>query len=432
MLALCCTVMLVWSVSAQTTNTAPRALSLEEAHDIAIKNYPKIRIADLQASITKQSVREARAMFYPMVNGELTAVGTPNDQNNTLSAGTLQTSSIYPREADGVNISQLITDFGRTANLVSSSKLHSRAREQGALATREQILFAVDSAYFGALEAQSVLEVARQTVSTRQVIFDQISEMVKNSLKSDLDATFAEVDLEGGKLLLASAETDLQSSFNSLANLLGDRNTTNFGLAEMNFHTAAITNDWALIEEALSHRPDLAQVRLDRDASRKFFKAERDINYPTINAYAAAGNLPVHYSAIGDNYEAAGLNIHIPLFEGFLYTARKDKAQLEAQLADETVRNAENDAIRDVRAAILNENYAVKRVDLTTKLLASANKAYDLAHERYQVGSSSIVELSQAELAQTQAKIQQARARYQYQIRNSALNYQLGRTGTQP
>ncbi len=74
----------------------------------------------------------------------------------------------------------------------------------------------------------------------------------------------------------------------------------------------------------------------------------------------------------------------------------------------------------------MNLDYAAARLDLTAKLLESANEALDLAKTRYQVGSSSIVELSQAELSQTEAQIAQARARYEYQTRSSILNYEIG------
>ena len=65
---------------------------------------------------------------------------------------------------------------------------------------------------------------------------------------------------------------------------------------------------------------------------------------------------------------------------------------------------------------------------LTAQLLASAKDAFDLAQARLKVGSSSIVEQSQAQLNQTQAQIAQAKAKYEYQIRNAILNYQLGAT----
>ncbi len=101
---------------------------------------------------------------------------------------------------------------------------------------------------------------------------------------------------------------------------------------------------------------------------------------------------------------------------------------MSANAASERVKDAENKVIQDVRLALMDRSYAEKRLELTAKLLASANKAYKLAQQRYEVGSSSIVELSQAQLNQTEAKIGQAKAGFELQVRNAILSYQIGKT----
>lgn len=426
------TAIFCFSQSSAFADTQPTALTLKQAEAIALKKNPKIAAADLQALVSKQILRQARSAYYPVINGDVTAVGTPNERNNILSAGTLQVSSIYDRQADGVSASQLITDFGRTMNVVATSKYRARAQEQNALATRAQILLAVDTAYFSTLQAQSVLEVARQTVSTRQYVFDQVQELAKNNLKSDLDTTFAEVDLESSKLLLANAENDLNAAFNSLSTLLGEREKVTYNLHDETLPAQSVTNDWELVETALKNRPELAQLRFERDAASSFASAEKGLNYPTVNAFAAAGILPIHNPNLVDNYAAAGVNLRLPIFEGFLFSARRQEAQLKADVAVENVRDAELAVIRDVRLAAMNQDYAAKRLTLTSKLLASSNKAFDLAQERYQVGTSSIIELSQAQLNQTEAKIQQTKAAFELQVRAAVLNYQLGTIGQMP
>jgi outer membrane protein len=78
-----------------------------------------------------------------------------------------------------------------------------------------------------------------------------------------------------------------------------------------------------------------------------------------------------------------------------------------------------------VRTAWLNANSASRRLSLTDQLLREATQALNFAQARYKLGLSSIVELSQAQLNLTQAKISQARAKYDYQTQFSALDYQL-------
>ncbi len=400
-------------------------LSLKQAQEMAIKNHPKITAAELIALASKEVTRQARSAFFPSVTANATAVGA-SGSNTRIAAGGLNNPLILSRDAEGINVSQLITDFGRTANLTASAKLRSRAEEANALATRAQILLELNSAYFEALQAQSVLQVAKQTVATRQLTFDQVSELATNKLKSGLDVSFAQVNLSESRLLLANAQNDLQASFARLSNLLGEREPRNYRLSDEPVPAGPTPDAAQMVQKALRDRPDLAQLRFQGEAAAKFARAERDLHYPTISAVGSAGVIPVHDPALKDNYAAAGVNLSLPLFEGFLFSAREKEADLRSKAAAEDLRDAENNVVRDVRVAVMDLNYAAERMTLAAQLLENANKALDLAQARYKAGSSSIVELSQAQLAKTEAEITQAKAKYEFQIRNAILNYETG------
>ena len=401
-------------------------LSLKDAEEKAIKNHPKISAAQLLALASREVVREVRSSYFPTVTADATAVGAAGDDTR-IAAGGLNNPLIYNRNAEGVTISQLITDFGRTANLTSSAKLRSQAEAEGAEATRAQILLEVSDVYYDTLQAQSVLEVAKQTVATRQLVFDQVSTLATNLLKSGLDVSFAKVDLEGGKLLLANAQNDLQAGFARLDNLLGGREQRDWLLVDEPASTGPQPDATQLIQTALRERPDLLQLGHERDAAAKFARAERDLNYPTISAIGSAGVIPVREpDELKSDYAAAGVNLSIPIFNGFLFSAKRNEADLRAEAAAENLRDAQNNVIRDVRVTVLNVNYAMERMTLTAQLLESANEAFDLAQGRYNAQLSSIVELSQAQLNKTEAEIAQARAKYDFQVQTAILNYQIG------
>jgi outer membrane protein len=95
--------------------------------------------------------------------------------------------------------------------------------------------------------------------------------------------------------------------------------------------------------------------------------------------------------------------------------------------ARERTKVLEKRIVRDIRVAWLNVNKAVERVALTDRLLEQAALALDLAQSRYELGLSSIVEFSQAQLARTSAAIQNANAKYDYQFQRAVLDYQAGR-----
>ena len=405
----------------------PRHLTLQQAQQIALAQHPRISMAHLSALAARQSAKGVESALFPDIYASATAVGTGDPNNTRLAAGAINNPLIYEREAEGVTITQLITDFGRTSELSRSATLRARAEEMNLEATREQILLEVNNAYFSSLAAQSVLQVARETVKSRRLILQQIQTLATNKLKSDLDVSFASVDLDQASILLAKAENDLQASFAVLSTLLAERQPLTFVLADEPM-SANITNDVsALIQEALAQRPDLARLRYQRDAAREFARAEGKLLYPSVSALGSAGVIPTGASQLPSEYSAAGVNLNLPLFTGGLYTARRREAQFKAKAADESLRDQENNIIRDLQISKLNLDYSYERLALTRQLLQNANEALQLAQARFKGGISSIIELSQAELNQTSAQIGAATARFDFQIQHSALDFQLGR-----
>ena len=407
---------------------APRRLTLREAEAIALAQHPRISVANLQALAAQQSVKQARAAFFPNIYASATAVGVADTNNTRIAAGYLNNPNVFEREADGISISQLITDFGRTSELARSANLRARAEEMNREATREEILLEVNASYFSALQAQAVLAAARQTETNRAVVLSQIQALASTAkTRSDLDVSFASVDLDQARLLVAKADNDLQSAFANLSTVLGERQAQSFVLAEEPMPEWVTNSAPELILEALSNRPDLARTRYQRDAAKEFARAENKLSYPTISAMATGGLTPLGDSRLGDNYGAAGVNLNFPLFTGGLYKARQREAELHADAADQTLRDQENTIARDTQISKLNLDYAFARLPLTASLLQNANRALELAQARFNAGLSSIVELSQAELNQTSAQIEEADAKYDYHIQRAALDFQLGR-----
>ena len=121
-----------------------------------------------------------------------------------------------------------------------------------------------------------------------------------------------------------------------------------------------------------------------------------------------------------------GVNVSVPVFTGGLLTARAREAGLRAQAAEKLLQDQEIDAARDVYNAWFEAKSAYAAIALSQQLTTSAQQAFQLAQARYQAGTSSIVEVSQAELQQIQALITGATARFDYQVRRRALDFQVG------
>jgi outer membrane protein len=413
-----------------SADAGPMLLTRQQAEKIALANNPRIHISQLIAKVQHQAVRERRADELPNLNGNLTAVQA-ND-GSRISSGSLTASRLIEHVGGGVQISQLITDFGRTPNLVASAKLQEKARQADAEASRQDIVLATDQVFYAVIEAQDTLKVAAQTVSARQNLTDQVGALTSSKLRSDLDLSFAQVNLSQAKLLQINARNNLDAALASLSAVLGYEKQMNFQLVDDSDSLPALPPDAdALIAQAIQNRPDLQSLKFNEQAAQKFSRAQHEQLLPTINALGVVGKTPVGSSQYFTTnwYGAVGGNVSIPIFNGFRYTTQASEASLQSQAASEQTRALREQVARDVRTAWLNANTALQRVTVTGDLLKEANTALDLAKTRYDLGLSSIVELSQAELQQTEAAIGNADARSQYNFAISTINFQ---TGVQP
>jgi outer membrane protein len=240
-------------------------LGIKDAEATALKNNPAISVARLNALASQQVVREVRSNFWPQAYANLTAVDARN--NSRITAGALNNPIVYTRAAGGATVSQLITDFGHTSNLVASARLQARADEQNAVATKEDVLAAVDQAFYNAQQMHAVLRVAEQTVASRQLLSDQVSALTNSKLKSELDLSFANVNLAQAKLLYLDALNNDKAAMASLSAILGYPTVESFDLVS---DTEAVAPPPAdvdpLITEAFAKRPEILALEFESES----------------------------------------------------------------------------------------------------------------------------------------------------------------------
>ena len=402
----------------------PTHLTLAQAQQLAIQNNPQFTAARYNAAAAYQVAPQYKAAYEPTVFGSFTGVGA--DNGSRLAAGGLNNPIVYNRIGSGLSIGQMITDFGRTSNLIAMAKLQASAQDQVTETTRAQILVNTSRAYFALLRAHALLKVADQTVSARQTVSDQVSALAESKLKSNLDVSFANVNLADAKLLQVQAQSDVKAGEANLATAMGLPIESGFVLDDEPMPAPMPDRVNDLIRDAMQNRPELKNLRLQQSAAERFTKAEHALYFPSLGVIGTAGFVPTGYETVPGRYGAIGMNVSIPIFNGGLFKARQTQAELKAKAATENVNDLQNQVIRDVRVAWLNATTAYDRMALTKQLLQQANIALDLAQTRYDAGLGNIVELSTAQLNVTSAQIADASAMYDYQTQRILVDYQTG------
>jgi outer membrane protein len=381
----------------------------------------------LRSQASAEKVREAKAGLFPAISFNATGVQVA-DTGTSTAAGNITTSSISDRFAYGGNLTQLVTDFGRTSALVGSARFSAEAQQDLTVLTRARVRLNVREAYYQVLGQEAVLRAAQAALANRQLISRQISALAQSELKSTLDVNFARVLESEAELAVVRAQSAVAQQRTLLATAMGVQQpvTTVLGDVPVAQTKSLPPSPDDLLKEARTQRADLNAVQAQQHAASEFALSEKRLSYPTLNVLASAGQIPYHDHTLQDDYAAAGFNLSIPVFNGGLFAARRNEAEREADARARDVQQLQLEVSEQVRDAWYRADEAFKSIDVTNRLLAESKEALRLAQDQYEAGLGSIVELNEAQLNETSAEISAADATYTYMTRRTQLDFVTG------
>jgi outer membrane protein len=404
-------------------------ITRSEAEMAALKNNPRITASSLLALAAGQVTRQTRSGDLPQFYGAV--VAEKAEDGSRIGAGSLTGSRLYSHVGTGATLTQLITDFGHTRDLVASNKLQQKAQERTTIATQQDVLMATDAAFYRLLNAQSLLQIAKAAAAARGDVQNLTSALPRSALKSDLDLNIASADLSQAQLLQLHAESAVVSASVALAALLAAPPETIYEAVED--PTAAPPppppdSSAALNAIAQQQRPDLQALQLSAQAYEKYARAQQLQHLPTITVLATGGITPVAPDNVfvPNWYAAGGVKLSVPFFTGFRIEAQAEEARLRQKATEKQAQELSNTIARDVRIGVLNAQTAFRSIGVANQFRTQSAQALSLAQTRYKLGLSSIAELSQAQLQATQAVVAAVNARYDYLLALRALDYARG------
>lgn len=413
------------SAQAVVPTTSP-ALTLDQVESTAIARQPQLLAAQLRARAFSQRIRQARSGLLPAVNFNATGALVA-DTGTSTAAGNITTSAVSDRFAYGGNLTQLVTDFGRTSALTGSAKFQSAAQADMATLTKAQVRLNVREAYFGVLGAEAVLRAAQAAQANRHLISRQLSALAQSELRSTLDVNFANVLESEADLAVVQAQSVVAQDRSRLATAMGQGKPVAEALTEpATIADTLPTAPDALQQQAHTQRADLSAAQASQQAAHEMALAEKRLSYPSLNVLGSAGQIPFHDHTLHDSYAAAGFNLNIPVFNGSLFAARRSEAELEATARQRDVEQVQLQVNEQVRDAWYRADEAYRSLSVTARLVAQSKEALRLAQDRYDAGLGSIVELNEAQLNETSAEITSAGATYTYLSRRAELDFAAG------
>ena len=401
-------------------------LTLEQAEATALTNQPKMLAAQLRARSSAERVRQARAGYQPSIAFNATGVRVA-DVGASTAAGNITTSAVSDRFAYGGNLTQMVTDFGRTSALVRSARATAEAQVDVATLTRAQVRLNVRETYYQVLGAEAVLRAAHAAWDNRILVSRQLSALAASELKSTLDVNFAKVLESEAELAVVRAESAVAQQRSHLATAIGLQMPVASPLTDVLATADALPPaPDTLLAQSVTQRADLSAAQSRQKAAAAFALSEKRLQYPSLNILGAAGEVPFHDHTLQDNYAAAGFNLNIPIFNGGAFRARQAEAELEASAQTRDTDELRLEVGEQVRDSWYRANEAFRSLDVTARLVVQSREALRLAQDRYDAGLGSIVELNEAQLNETSAEITAADATYTYLSRRAELDYAVG------
>ena len=257
---------------------------------MALANNPRVSVGHLLALAQHQVVREPgprAAHAHRHAHG----AGCQSGQPRRLRLA-LRLAPLHPRRRRR----QILAAHHRLRphhQLVASTKLQERAQQANELATREDVVLVTDEAFYNALQAQALLQVAKQTVNLRQTTQSQVNQLTQNKLRSTLDLTFANVNLSQAQLLQLDAQNNARRHHGRARRGARPRSPRPvLARRQPKEQPTPAPDEQALLDLAVKQRPDLQSIDLTRQSQEKFSRAQRDQMLPTLSALGTVGATP--------------------------------------------------------------------------------------------------------------------------------------------
>jgi outer membrane protein len=403
---------------------------LLDVEKLALANHPDIKVSRFDEFAADEAVKVARASYEPEVLG--TAVqGLAPGGTRIAAYNTVTDPTIIQRTSFGVGVQQYITDFGRTGDLVQAAEFDVRARTAATDRSRDTVLLTATQAFFDVLRANALLVVAQQTLQERRTLLHLVATLQRAGLRSTLDVAIAMRDVSTADQLVLEGQNRRLDAFAQLTEAIGSGDYSIYRLADVSILPPVPADFEALQDAAERNNPDLLEVQAAGRAAASRVSAARRLSAPTVTGYGFFGGSPLRESnvALATPYAAAGINLTVPIFTGGSIAAQERQARDEAAAADQAALATRNRLLRDVRIAYEDVKTARGNVDLSRRILQTADVALHDTDVRYRIGLNSIADVSEAELQRTQAAIGETNAIYDFIVQEANLEFAVGIIG---
>jgi len=426
-------------------------ISLNRAIEIALQNNYQLKQAENNLEVAEEEVFSAKADFLPSVNASFGGDQTVGQQFNDILLRYEEQKTNTMRGSISANI----TVFDGFRNIMNLRRSQSNRRYQRTSLerTREQIIFTTASQFLQVLLDRELLQIARENLEASRQQMEQVKAQVDVGARPMVDLYNQESTVASNELTVIQRENTLELDRTRLIRTLqlDPLSDYQFELPEINEEdvSGAAYNLNSLTSQALANREDLkAQEFLVR--TREYdLKISKANYYPSVTADAGVssfyrdtyraralddqGNFILEKVSFSDQFfdqlvtRGIGFNVSIPIFNNWSTRMNVQRAQVNYRNAQLNLEDLRLGVQEEVRQAYNDYTSYTKQLDASQKALRASERNYETQLERYNVGASTLIELSDANANYVEAQSEYTRALYNLIFQEKLLDYYIGK-----
>lgn len=428
--------------------TQTEEITLQEAIDIALENNYQLKQAENNLELADQSLRNEYADFLPSIGASVNGSRTTGQQFifDRFNEGLDPFVDVTSQSISGnVGADLVLFDGFNNIYTMRANQQTKISREESLRRAKENVIFTTASRYLQVLLDMQLLEIAQENLNTSQRQLEQVEAQVEVGSRPTVDLYNQEAQVANDELTVTQSQNNLNISKLFLIRQLqidplGDYEFVVPEISENEEATTLAMYDLSeLIDQALMNRSDVKSEVADINNLRYQLKIVRGNLFPTISASARLSTrYSDQYSLAGEDVSfsdqffdqqinrSLGFSINIPIFNNWnrMYNIQNSKVQLKN--AELSLENSRLQVIQEVTQAYNDYSSYMQEYAATEKSLIASEKAFETQQERYNVGASTLIELSQAQATYVEAQSNYTQARYNLIFQEKLLDYYLG------
>lgn len=436
---------LMLSIAAPAQDSQSQSISLQEAIDIALENNYQLKRAANNLELAEKGIISEYADFLPSVSASLN--GSSRKGQQLVRQGDTQVFEDNVTNGLSGQLGADVSLFNGFDNILSlrMSKADKLSSEEQFQRAKENVIFNVAQNFLQVLLDEQLLEIAQENLEASKKQLEQVKAQVEVGSRPTVDLYNQESTVASNELTVTQRENNLKLSRLALIRQLQIDPRENYEFVNPNLgmdSTATIGGKQfainELIDQALQNRSDLKSEMADLTSLELQLKQAKYNLIPTLSASVGisssyndqyfGGGIPFSDQFYDQNVTSSiGLSLNIPIFNNWNRMNQIQTAKINLKNAKLGLENTRLQIIQEVSQAYNDYISYQKELESTKKALRAAERTYQTQQERYNVGASTLIELSDANANYIQAQADNVRARYNIIFQEKILDYYIGK-----